>query len=330
MYYYSAYGLTIGSALLLPELQPTATLAVSAQQRAPADIQISFGAIPWTPNCSLDDSETWDHFQVNGQDEAYLYWRIVGKFWVRSGREIIIDPIPEVTEKVMRLPLLGAVLAMVLHQRKLLVLHASAIAIGNGAAVFLGRKGQGKSTMAATLFGRGHRLLTDDVTAVDLRHPEQPMILPGFPQIKLWPEAAVAALGDDPSDLARVHPEAEKRARPTAENFLQVPLPLRRLYILTHEEAISSSYPQGVAIQPLNPAQALVQLIANSYIPSLLGNQFLQTTDAPAHLQQCAQLTALVRSLSRPRSLALLPDVAQRVEADLSNSVLQPQAIATR
>ena len=308
MYYYSAYGLTIQSVVPLPELQPT--LATQS------DIQVSFGAIAWNPDI---DSETWDHFQVNGRDEAYLYWRVVGKFWVRAGREIIIDPIPEVTEKVMRLPLLGAVLAMVLHQRQLLVLHASAVAIGNGAAVFLGRKGQGKSTMAATLFGRGHRLLADDVTAVDLRHPEQPMILPGFPQIKLWPEAVVAALGDDPDHLVRVHPEVEKRARPTAENFLQIPLPLKRLYILTQGDAI--------AIQPFSPAQALIQLIANSYIPSLLNHQFLNTTDAPQHLQQCTRLTGAVRQLMRPRSLDLLPEVAQYVENDMAERFVERQAI---
>lgn len=308
MYYYSAYGLTIQSVIPLPELQPTLTTQ--------PDIQISFGAIAWNPGM---DSENWDHFQVNGREEAYLYWRAVGKFRVRSGQEIIIDPIQEVTEKVMRLPLLGAVLAMVLHQRQLLVLHASAIAIGNGAAVFLGRKGQGKSTMAATLFGRGHRLLADDVTAVDLRHPEQPMILPGFPQIKLWPEAAIAALGDDPEDLIRIHPEVEKRARPTAENFLQIPLPLKRLYILTQGDAI--------AIQPFPPAQALIQLIANSYIPSLLSNQFLSTTDAPHHLQQCTQITKEVRQLSRPRLLELLPEVARQVEDDMAEQCMERQAI---
>ncbi len=308
MYYYSAYGLAIQSVMPLPELQS----ALVTQH----DIKISFGTITWNPDV---DSETWDHFQVNGQDEAYLYWRVVGKFCVRAGQEIIIDPIQEVTEKVMRLPLLGAVLAMVLHQRQLLVLHASAIALNNGAAVFLGRKGQGKSTMAATLFGRGHRLLADDVTAVDLRHPEQPVILPGFPQIKLWPEAAIAALGDDPEDLIRIHPEVEKRARPTAENFLQIPLPLKRLYILTQGDAI--------AIQPFPPAQALIQLIANSYIPSLLSNQFLSTTDAPHHLQQCTQITKEVRQLSRPRLLELLPEVARQVEDDMAEQCMERQAI---
>jgi hypothetical protein len=309
MYYYSAYGLTIRSFMPLPELQS----ALSTQP----DIEISQGTVDWQPEVS---SDTWDHFQVSRQDEAYLYWRVVGKFRVRAGREIVIEPNSEVKEKVIRLPLLGAVLAMVLHQRRLLVLHASAIAIGNHAAVFLGRKGQGKSTMAAALFGRGHRLLTDDVTAVDLRHPEQPMILPGFPQIKLWPEAATAALGDDPRDLVRVHPEVEKRARPTIENFLQVPLPLKRLYILDSGTAI--------AIQSLTPAQALIQLIANSYIPSLLGNSFIQTENASDHLQQCTRLTADVRQLTRPRSLDLLPGVAQQVEDDMAHQTLSLSASA--
>ena len=223
MYNYTAYNLNISSAILLPELQ--------ASTHQIADVVITFGKVDLT----LPQPEpTWDYFHLEG-DSAYLYWKVVGKFLVKSGYEIIIDPLPDVEERVLRLPLLGAVLAMLLHQRQYLVLHASAMAIGDSAAVFLGPKGQGKSTMAATLYGRGHKQMTDDAAAINIDSDSDtpPILLPGFPQIKLWPEAATAALGDNPEKLRKIHPEVEKRARPTVENFLQKSLPLKRVYILS-------------------------------------------------------------------------------------------------
>ncbi len=178
MYSYTAYGLNICSAVLLPELQ------VSTHQIA--DVVIKFGKV----DLSLPEPEpAWDYFHLDG-DLAYLYWKVVGKFLVKSGHEIIIEPLPDVEEQVLRLPLLGAVLAMLLHQRQYLVLHASAMAIGDSAAVFLGQKGQGKSTMAATLYGRGHKQMTDDAAAINIDSGSDacPILLPGFPQIKLWPK----------------------------------------------------------------------------------------------------------------------------------------------
>jgi hypothetical protein len=202
---------------------------------------------------------------------------------------------------------------MLLHQRQYLVLHASAMAIGDSAAVFLGPKGQGKSTMAATLYGRGHKQMTDDAAAININSDASPILLPGFPQIKLWPEAVTAALGDNPEELRKIHPQVEKRARPTIDNFLQKSLPLKRVYIL--------SQGSNVEIKPLSIQEAVTKLIANSYIPMLLGNKFLQTETTALHLRQCTHIAKNIPiySLERPRSLDLLPKVAQLVEEDLAS-----------
>ncbi|MBW4612036.1 MAG: serine kinase [Desmonostoc vinosum HA7617-LM4] len=308
MYFYQAYGLDICSVLPLPELQSSTQIE--------ADIVIRYGEINWslpTPTPS------WNYFHLDGES-AYLYWEVVGKFLVRSGKEIIIDPLPNVEESVMRLPLLGAVLGMLLHQRQFLVLHGSAVAVDGNAVVFLGRSGQGKSTMAATLYGRGHKLIADDVAAVNVDSIAEPVLLPGFPRIKLWPDAATAALGDDPQSLRKIHPEVEKRDRPTVDNFLQSSLTLKRIYVL--------SVGSTVQIKPLQPTEAVTQLIANSYIPMLIGKKFIQSAKAPLHLHQCTNLAKSLPlyNLERPRSLDLLPDVASLVETDLASQT-QPATL---
>ncbi|PRY81465.1 Hpr(Ser) kinase/phosphatase [Marivita geojedonensis] len=64
--------------------------------------------------------------------------------------------------------LIGSVLGIVLHMRKVVTLHASAVDIGGRAVLFCGESGAGKSTMAAALQRHGFKVLCDDICAVEL------------------------------------------------------------------------------------------------------------------------------------------------------------------
>lgn len=301
MHIYTAYELGIHSSLHLPELQTLAEVKL--------DVVIQIAKIHWSP----PEPSCTDYFYVTAE-KAYLFWDQVGTFLVRDGKEIIIDPLPGVEERIIRLPLLGAVLAVLLHQRGFLVLHASSVAINSSAVAFLGEKGWGKSTMAATLYGRGHNLMADDVVAVDISNPKSPIVLPGFPQMKLWPDAATSSLGDDPETLPQVHPQAEKRARRVADNFLQKALPLRRIYVL------------GGGLEPklraIQPQEAIPHLISNSYM-ARFGKQLLQGMEAAIHLRQCTSLIkdVPIYCLERPCSLPLLSAIAQLVEEDIASDI---------
>lgn len=303
MHTYTAYGLGIHSTFPVPELQ---TL-----NEVEADVVIQIGKLDWSPPKT---TYSGSYFHMTAE-QAYLFWDQVGTFLVRDGKEIIIDPLPGVEEGMIRLPLLGAVLAVLLHQRGFLVLHASAVAINGGVVAFLGEKGQGKSTMAASLYARGHNMMADDVVALDFSGTQSPIVLPGFPQFKLWPEAAASSLGDDPETLPQLHPQVEKRARRVVD-ISQQSLPLRRVYVLSE-----GPEPQ---IKPLQPQIAIVQLIANSYM-ARFGKQLLQGVGAYSHFHQCMSLAKNlpVCYLERPRSLSLLSDIAQLVEEDLAGDIQQ-------
>jgi hypothetical protein len=303
LYKYTVYGLSIDSTLALPELQASAHLS--------ADVVIQFGKLNWLPQ-EVSSEGSYHHIT---HEKAYCFWDIVGTFLVRNGKEIIIDPLPGVNDRIIRLPLLGAVLAVLLFQRGFLILHSSGIAIDGGVVAFVGAAGWGKSTMAATLYGRGHDMVADDVVALDLSGVGSPVVLPGFPQFKLWPEAATSALGDDPQMLPQLHPQVEKRIRRINNRFVQQPLPLKRIYVLS-----GGKTPQ---IEPLQPQEAIAHLIGNSYIAMLSGKQFAQGTKAARHLHQCTNLLERVSiyRLERPRSLLLLPAIAQLVEEDIASDI---------
>jgi len=220
---------------------------------------------------------------------------------VRGGREIVIEPSPGLDERVLRLFVLGPVLAVLLYQQGRLLLHGSAVAVEDEAVLFLGSAGCGESTMAATLHARGYGLATDDVAV--LRVEEGcPMLFPGFPQLKLWPEALVS-LGDDPEKLPRCNPHLEKRARSAVHEFPSVPLPVKRIYVLDEGNTLE--------ILPLQPQEALAELLHHTYGATGVGST--------SHFFKCASIVdnVTICSLRMHKSLSQLPNVAQLIEEDL-------------
>jgi hypothetical protein len=286
---YLAYGLGIRATMPLPEL---------VEGEAKPDVNIRFGCLYPSPFETIE--KDWGHFSLAPRED-YLFWREIGLFSVRGGNEIIVDPAPGLDESMLRLFVLGPVLAVLLHQQGRVLLHASAVAVDGEAVLFLGDAGWGKSTMAATLHARGHGLATDDV-AVLQADKGCPVLFPGFPQLKLWPEALVS-LGDDPQNLPRCNPHLEKRARSATHKFPHVSLPVKRIYVLDEGKTQE--------ILPLPPQEALVELLRHTY-----GGLGVGST---SHFYKCIGIvgTATVCKLRRQKSLSQLPNLAQLIEEDL-------------
>ncbi|HSK83236.1 MAG TPA: hypothetical protein VK902_07490 [Rubrobacter sp.] len=219
---------------------------------------------------------------------------------------MIVDPKPGADERVLRVCVLGPVLGALLYQRGLLALHASTVAVGREAVAFVGEKGMGKSTLAAALCARGHRLVADDITAVWFDERDRPITYPGYPQLKLWPQAA-AFLGHPPGSLPRLEPGLEKRARRMTTAFSTAAIPLKCIYILDEGEDIE--------IESVLPQEALLELIQHSY-----GRKLLQTVRTSSHFVQCTSVvrSVPVRSLRRPYRLGTLPELTRKVEEDLA------------
>ncbi|MEJ5198969.1 MAG: serine kinase [Anaerolineae bacterium] len=288
---YRAYGLLLDSALALPEL-PRASGA--------PDVRIRLAAVTEpAPPLSAQSPYGWLRAEAG---RAVIHWNEIATFLVQDGCEIVVDPAPGVAEELLRAYLLGSALGTLLQQRGWLALHASAVAIGGGAVAFLAGSQWGKSSLAAALYALGHPLVADDVLAVQMDGPA-PIVYAGFPQLKLWPDA-LAALGEDAEALPRLYAGAEKRVRSVQAGFAQAPLPLRHVYVLAYGEAI--------AIEPLAPRPAFLELVRHSYSVRALAGAAVA-----AHFAQCSRLAGQVAfsRLRRPQDVALLPELARRVEA---------------
>lgn len=289
MYSYLAYGLNIKSELELPELD-------SGNGQLP-DATIRFGPVEkFEPN--VPSRNHWAQ-----PDEIRFSYADVGRFSVRDGREIIIDLDPEAFANLLRVCLLGPVLAALLHQRGLLVLHGSAVSIDGIAIAFLGDKGWGKSTLAACMQASGHGFLADDVLAVRADPMNGIELIPAFPHLKLWPDSAVF-LGMNPDNMARLQPELDKRGHRVSNGFSATTLSLNSIYVLDIADSES--------IRPIEPRDALIELVRHSYLV-----RYLQPTGRTSlHLEQCAKVVSSVPvySLQRVRSLSRLPEVVRLLE----------------
>lgn len=293
--FYSAYGLTIRSVLPLPELESV--------EHGPPDVTIRFaptGRRPPTAG-SIFDFAT---------DSQYLAWSGAGAFRIRGAREIDVERVANADDRLLALPLLGPVMALLLHLRGRLVLHASAVAIGGRGIVFLGDKRAGKSTTAAALVAAGHRLLTDDVLALDAAQNRRPTILPGYPQIKLASDSADAVrLGSTVGP--RLHPAIDKRQHRLTQDFSQDSIPLRRIHVLARGGEAK--------VEAFSAQMALLALMRFSYVTRFEGAA-LKGAEAAAHLRHCANVAGSVgvRRLIVPDGLHRLDDLVRLVEGDLA------------
>ena len=137
--------------------------------------------------------------------EVFLDFPRVGRFLVRAGKEILIDPAPTSDAGEVRAYLLGTAFGMLCHQRGITPLHASAINLDDGCVAFVGASGAGKSTLVAALARRGHEIISDDVCFLQLDGKGSVQLGPGIERIRLWADAMYALGYDGPEVEQEMH-----------------------------------------------------------------------------------------------------------------------------
>ncbi|MGI4730626.1 MAG: hypothetical protein ACRYFW_02615 [Janthinobacterium lividum] len=124
--FYRVFGFGVRAEMPLPELMP-ADLArdPSGPSGEACDVSIGIGdaarpdgLIEIAPGVAADRRRFW----MDVPD--------VARILVWSGREIVVDPAPRADDAAIRAFLLGSAMGALLHQRGLLPLHASAVAMG--------------------------------------------------------------------------------------------------------------------------------------------------------------------------------------------------------
>ncbi len=255
------------------------------------DIVIRLGTVSRAPRQATTDEEIAIHERG-------------GAFHIKQGREIILDPPLGVDPVVLRLLLMGRMMAYLLRQRGWLPLHASGVELEGQAVLFLGSRGSGKSTAAAAFHARGHQVVTDDVGAVRVVDGGQCLLRPAGPRIRLLDDSRVAFNGVEPKGVLHFRKRLFDLTRGEQRELIAT----RRIYAL--------EYGDEIRCERIPTMSAVAELSAHSFVEH--GRMTEAALDA--HLRDCISVAraAPLYRLFRPRSLAVLPDLVRWVEVDIA------------
>jgi hypothetical protein len=213
-------------------------------------------------------------------------------------------PAPGVSSPTVEHLYLNQVMPLALSRQGKLVLHGSAVDIGGQGVAFLGESGRGKSTLAASFATEGTRFLTDDGLLLEWV-VDRCMILPSHPSIRLWEDSQDALVSERTAMAPAVSFTSKSRflAGPGIA-FCDEARPLRRLFFLGEGEV------ETPTIEPLRPAEALIELVKHSFLLDIEARDMLAR-----HFDDLSRLAALpiYYRLDYPRSYAALPLVREAV-----------------
>lgn len=279
---FTAFGFLVKSEIPLPELLMVKNYGDSI------DIEIKIKDLTkiW-----LDLSYPKSKFVMN---ESLVMFRVtdIAIFLIEEGKRITVSPIGNYKEDVIRLYLLGSCMGAILMQRRILPLHGSAIDINGKAYAIIGNSGAGKSTLASAFLHKGYKLLTDDVIGVNFTDENVPMVIPSYPQQKLWQES-LNELGVDYREYNSIYQRESKFAIPTKNQFSPTPIPLTGIFELTLNDT------EEIELIQIEGLSRLYTLYKHTYRKLLIPNLNLTNW----HFIRSTNIinSTLIYHLSRPR-----------------------------
>lgn len=291
VYSYLAFGLCLKSEIALPELM---------EGNGECDVSISFGKADL-----MSEAKAVGPFYRANEDEIQLTIKDAGVITVRKGREIIVDPPPNIDEDLLRPSITTKALACILQQRGFLVFHASAVVIDGSVAIFMGDPGSGKSTIAAYMHYCGYSVLSDEIVAVQAER-NYPIVLSGLPHIRLLPESA-KYLGIDPENPQIIKSDEEKIIYSAQKGFPKDCFPLERIYVL--KKGFENR------LETIGPQESFIEIINNYYTVGML-----TAGGGPSHLRNCSRIINEVpfKRLYRADSLNHMTELINLVKKDMS------------
>lgn len=235
--------------------------------------------------------------------------RNLARFRIRGDSLVEVEPLGEFREQYIGLYICGFILPALLRRSECLTLHGSAVSGKNGALVFLGRQGSGKSTTAAALARIGYDIMCDDVVPI----APGPVVQPGIARLKLLPDAFEAFAADA---LPHLHDGVDKLQVDFGGSH--APAPLRAVFILEPGAGGAEIHGGGAACLPGAAGRVGARKLGGmekvksvySHVSSIEG------IDDP--VQQFSRVPALlasapVFSVSRPGDADSIAEVAETI-----------------
>jgi hypothetical protein len=282
---YSLGPFLIESPFTIPELS-------EAESSGTPDVRLVAGTVPRQLTGVVAGESRW----TASRDEYLLHADGVASFWVRNGREVVIELAPNALMMDVRAYLLAPIFSTLCLQTGRFALHASA---------FIGNSGAGKSTFAACLLRRGYKIVSDDICLIETAASGATQVVPVAPSIKLW-KSTMEELGGFSAELPRVFSKNDKYRIPTTT--YRERLPLKNLLFL--QWAPESSFESK--LKPLDNVTALSKMMEFTHQAHLVKAMNRRREN----FELCAKVlkNARAREFTRPRDIQQINNVVDMVE----------------
>lgn len=178
----------------------------------------------------------------------------------RDAGRITAEPLAGLSPDTFEHLLVDQVLPRLLAHRGELVAHASAVEIGGRTALFLGRSGWGKSTLAGLLHRAGHRLLSDDCALLGADDIGITAVAT-YPSLRMYGDSIGQTVGEEQA-TASVAGYSSKRRVPVADAAAgQAACRVHAIYLLNDPADAAAEH----AVAALPPAVACMAIVEHSF-----------------------------------------------------------------
>jgi hypothetical protein len=259
--------------------------------------------------------KSFHKWTLPGSDDWAVFYRLNEHYLVRlvnladfilteDGKNATVYPVPGVSDETIEHLYRNVITPLALSRQHKLVLHGSAVVVGDYAIAFIGESGRGKSTLAAEFVTSGYSFLTDDGLQIEATD-DTFFVHPSHPSIRLWDDSRKALIPEGTGIAPQI--DYTPKARLLADEriaFCKEARPLKSLYFLGDKNS------ETISITPVTGQRVIAHLAKNSFLLDMEEKEML------AH--QFGQLTALAQHpiffrLDYPRSYADLCEVRHEI-----------------
>jgi hypothetical protein len=295
---YTAFGLQISSEQELPGLLPG---------NGNPEVTIRFGKVPENLPEPLKGKGV--AYELN-TGSFLLKVPGIANFLVSNGNEIVIEKHNRADDHDIALFTINTPIGALLYQRGCLPLHASAIAVNGGCAIFTGVSGAGKSTIFTSFHNHGYHVLSDEVCAITLSTNGEPYVQPGVAYTYLWRDV-LDLMGKDVNKLKHRNNNPEKFKLLIEERFCQEALPLKRIYVLTTKNT------PGIEIEEIKGREKFLPIKQNAYRPRI-GKEISNPASA-FRMQTSIGNHAVIKRVARSLDIVDIEQLRELIINDMNN-----------
>lgn len=270
---YRIFDLLLGSDVELPELPDDTAgepdwvfAATSVSTEAPP------ASFAWLRHCSQPDGSPWLSVARTASGYRLRFWDLAD-FVVDMERGRIAGlPLPATSGVTLRHLLLDHVIPVVCSVGNRLVLHAGGVVTPDGAVLFLGEGGRGKSTLTASFAQHGFRVLGDDAVMISSTR-DGLVARPSYPGVRLWPDM-IAAIRH-PAGRSLAVAEYTSKERLVLEQGAAVssePVPVTAIFVLGEASPAEEESATRVTAQA-----AILELMRHGHYLDGVDRRWLET-----------------------------------------------------